>query len=151
QFECLDPVLPVDQVIPAAAVADGRAAHLLRIEGGSKGADPRWVEVALGQRVDPQPGQRHPPQPGPALNPAPDRAAASHRVFSFIWRANLLSARIEQVMAAAQPTAWAGSSAAGSASPRPSASPSRACTVSRTMRAESGRRVRPSTVSARMS
>jgi hypothetical protein len=79
-----DPVLPVDQVVPVAAMVHGGRIHLLRVERRGQFADPGLVEVALGQRVDPHLGQRHPAQPGLPLDPALDLAVTGHRIASFI-------------------------------------------------------------------
>ena len=100
QLERGDPVLPVDEVVPVAAVTHRGRVHQLGVERRGELGHPGLVEVPLGQRVDPHLGQRHPPQPGGPLDAALGLAVAGHRIVSFIWRANLLSARIERVMEA---------------------------------------------------
>src|SRR6266536_989996 len=145
-----DPVLPVDQVVPAAAVADRRGAHLLDVEHRRQLVHPGLIQVSLGQRVDPHLSERHPPQPRGPLDPALSLAIAGHWDASLIWRANRDSARVERVMEAAHAAASAGSSSAGSASSTPITRPSRASTVCRTIRLESCRRVRPIIASAGM-
>src|SRR5215468_3765779 len=113
-------------------MADHRRADLLQVEPGGELGDAGLVQVALGERVDPQLRQRHPPQPPSPLQAALRPAVTCHGLLtSFSWRANLASTRSDRASDAAHSPACPGSSPAGSASCTLIASPSRACTVSR--------------------